>query len=1091
MQEGISGKIAHFFINSKLTILLMVALMIIGVYSSFLIPREEEPQINVPMADVMVGYPGASPTEVESRVAKPLEKIISNIKGVEHVHTMAMNGQAMLIVQFYVGQDVERSYVKLYDELAKHEDMFPKGVYKPIVKTRSIDDVPMLGLTLWSETQDDFQLRQIAEEVTSEIEKVKDVAITKEIGGSNRELKVILDKDKMAENGVDALGIMQMIQANNGSSQSGSFVQNDQEYLVTTGQFLSNAEDVENLVVGVNKNLPVYLKQVAKVQDGPSTARSYVSFGYGKANEKFKTAKSEYPAVTISIGKVKGADAMKISEKIIDKVAHLKKNLIPDDVHVEVTRNYGETASHKVGELLLHLGIAIIAVTILVILAMGWRGGLVVFFSVPLTFALTLFAYYLLGYTLNRITLFALVFVVGIVVDDSIIIAENMHRHFKMKRLPFKQAAIYAINEVGNPTILATFTVIAAILPMAFVSGMMGPYMSPMPIGASIAMLLSLFVALTVTPYLGYHLLQETHNKESLSSTKIKKWVPDDQNLNNISEEKDEQQHKHEEGMETSFIYKIYNKLERPLLESSSKRRILLAVTVVLLFGSVLMFFTKSVVVKMLPFDDKNEFQVVIDMPEGTTLERTTAVTKEIAQYLSTKPEVVNYQNYIGTSAPITFNGLVRHYDMRGGSNMADIQVNLLQKEDRDLQSHDIAKAMRPDIQKIAKKYGANVKIIEVPPGPPVLSTLVAEIYGPNYKEQIKVANQVKTILQNTSDIVDIDWMVEDNQTEYKLEVDKEKAMLNGIAPQQVVGNLTYLLKEYPVSNLYDENSYDNVGIVLSLDDKDKTSLQDIQSLKIKGSQGNMIPVSDLVKVVRDTLQKTIYRKDQKRVVYVTADMAGALESPVYAILGMNEKLAKMNVPKGYKVNELYMEQPTDESDFTVKWDGEWQITLEVFRDLGVAFLVVIVIIYMLIVGWFQNFKTPMVMMLAIPLSLIGIVFGHWLLSAYFTATSFIGMIALAGVMVRNSVLLIDFIEIRLNEGIPLKQAIIEAGAVRTTPILLTTGAVVIGASIILFDPIFQGLAISLVFGAVVSTVLTLLVVPVIYYITERKKWEK
>jgi multidrug efflux pump subunit AcrB len=712
----------------------------------------------------------------------------------------------------------------------------------------------------------------------------------------------------------------------------------------------------------------------------------------------------------------------------------------------------------------MHLGIAIIAVTVLVMLAMGWRGGLVVFFSVPLTFALTLFAYYLLGYTLNRITLFALVFVVGIVVDDSIIIAENMHRHFKMKRLPFKQAAIYAINEVGNPTILATFTVIAAILPMAFVSGMMGPYMSPMPIGASIAMILSLFVALTVTPYLGYHLLQE----------------------------KEEQEHKHKEaeGMDTSWIYKMYNKIERPFLDSSPKRRLLLAVTVLLLFGSVLMFFTKSVIVKMLPFDNKNEFQVVIDMPEGTTLERTSAVTREIAQYLATKPEVVNYQNYIGTSAPITFNGLVRHYDLRGGSNMADIQVNLLHKEERDLQSHEIAKAMRPEIQKIAKKYGANVKLIEVPPGPPVLSTLVAEIYGPNYQEQIKVASQVKTILESNSDVVDTDWMVEDNQTEYRLEVDKEKAMLNGIAPQQVVGNLTYLLKEYPVSNLYDENSNDNVGIVLALDDKDKTSLSDIQNLKIKGSQGNMVAVSDLVKVVKDTLQKTIYRKDQKRVVYVTADMAGTLESPVYAILGMNEKLAKIKVPAGYKVNELYMEQPTDESDFTVKWDGEWQVTLEVFRDLGVAFLVVIVIIYMLIVGWFQNFKTPIVMMLAIPLSLIGIVLGHWLLNAYFTATSFIGMIALAGVMVRNSVLLIDFIEIRLNEGVPLKQAIIEAGAVRTTPILLTTGAVVIGASIILFDPIFQGLAISLVAGAIVSTILTLIVVPLIYYITERKNWE-
>ncbi len=1062
MQEGIAGKIANFFINSKLTILLMIGLMIIGVYSSFLIPREEEPQINVPMADVMIGYPGASPSEVENRVIKPLEKVLSNIKGIEHIHSMAMNGKAMIIVQFYVGEDSERSYVKLYDELMKNENIFPPGVYKPMVKTRAIDDVPMLGITLWSDKVDGFQLRQVAEELTTEIKKVKDVAITKEIGGQNREIKVILDKDKMAENGVDSMGIMQMIQANNGSSQSGSFVANDKEYLLTTGQFLSSAEDIENLVVGVNANMPVYLRQVAKVEDGAETPINYVSFGYGKANKNFKESSSDYPAVTISVGKVKGADAMKISEKILAKIKEARKNIITPDIHVEITRNYGETASHKVGELLMHLGVAIIAVTILVMLAMGWRGGLVVFFSVPLTFALTLFAYYLLGYTLNRITLFALVFVVGIVVDDSIIIAENMHRHFKMKRLPFKQAAIYAINEVGNPTILATFTVIAAILPMAFVSGMMGPYMSPMPIGASIAMMLSLFVALTVTPYLGYHLLHE----------------------------KEEQEHKAEQGLETSWIYKTYSKLERPFLENSTKRRVMLALTLVLLIGSVAMFFTKSVVVKMLPFDNKNEFQVVIDMPEGTTLERTAAVTKEISQYLTTIPEVVDYQNYIGTSAPITFNGLVRHYDLRGGSNVADIQVNLLHKEHRDIQSHGIAKIVRPEIQKIAKKYGANVKVIEVPPGPPVLSTLVAEIYGPNYKEQIKVANQVKNILEKTTDIVDIDWMVEDNQTEYKLEIDKEKAMINGIAPQQIVGNLTYLLKEYPISSLYDENSSDNVGIVLSLEDKDKTSLQDIQNIKIKGSRGNMVPVSDLVKVKQDTLQKTIFRKDQKRVVYVTADMAGTLESPVYAILGMEKELQKMKLPKGYKVNELYMEQPTNEEDFTVKWDGEWQITLEVFRDLGVAFAVVIVIIYMLIVGWFQNFKTPMVMMMAIPLSLVGIVFGHWLLGAFFTATSFIGMIALAGVMVRNSVLLIDFIEIRLEDGVPLKQAIIEAGAVRTTPILLTTGAVVIGAVIILFDPIFQGLAISLVFGAIVSTILTLIVVPLIYYITERKKWE-
>ncbi|MDD3773260.1 MAG: efflux RND transporter permease subunit, partial [Weeksellaceae bacterium] len=611
MEKGIAGKIAELFINSKLTILLMLGLMIIGVYSSTLIPREEEPQIVIPMADVMVGYPGASPAEVESRVVKPLEKILSNIKGVEHLHSMAMNGQAMIIVQFFVGEDTERSYVKLYDELMKHPDLFPPGVYPPVVKTRSIDDVPMMALTLWSEDYDDFQLRQIGEEVSSEIKKIKDVSAINVIGGRPRQLKVILDKEKMAESNVDALGIMQMIQASNNSSQSGSFDKGDTEFLLTTGQFLSTAEDVENLVIGTSQNMPVYLKQVAKVEDGASSPKNYVYFGYGNAVDENKTFNSEYPAVTLAIAKVKGADAMKIAGQILNKVDELKTDLIPTNVKVETTRNYGETASHKVSELLLHLGIAIIAVTLLVMLAMGWRGGLVVFFSVPLTFALTLFSYYILGYTLNRITLFALVFVVGIVVDDSIIIAENMHRHFKMKKLPFRQAAIYAINEVGNPTILATFTVIAAILPMAFVSGMMGPYMSPMPIGASIAMLLSLFIALTVTPYLGYHLLIE----------------------------KDKQQEKESKGLETTAIYKIYKKLQVPLLNSKSKRWTILGVTSVLLLISIMAFFTKWVAVKMLPFDNKNEIQVVIDMPEGATLERTAAVTQDIAQYLKTVPE--------------------------------------------------------------------------------------------------------------------------------------------------------------------------------------------------------------------------------------------------------------------------------------------------------------------------------------------------------------------------------------------------------------------------------------------------------------------
>ena len=1064
MKEGLAGKIAKSFIGSKLTVLLMIVFMVIGVYSSFLIPREEEPQIDVPIADIFVGYPGASPTEVESRVTKPLEKLISNIKGVEYVYSTSMEGKGMVIVQFYVGEDIERSFVKMYNEINKHMDEMPEGVSFPLVKTRAIDDVPMLALTLWSETYNDFEIKQIAQELTNEIQKINDVAVTHKIGGRNRQLRVTLDKDKLAESGLDFLSISEMIQANNQQLNSGSFDKNDTEFLVTTGNFLKNAEDVENLVVGVQQNQPIYLKQIATIEDGPEIPLNYVSLGFGKASDKASVYKSEYPAVTISVAKRKGADAMKISNIILDKVEHLKKNLIPTDVHVEVTRNYGETASDKVSELLMHLIGAIFAVTLVVMLAMGWRGGLVVFLSVPITFALTLLSYYMLDYTLNRITLFALVFVTGIVVDDSIIIAENMHRHFKMKRLPFKQAALYAINEVGNPTILATFTVIASVLPMAFVSGLMGPYMSPMPIGASIAMLLSLFVALTITPYLGYIFLREKDKKGEAPKV--------------------------EKPLEETFIYRMYSKFETPLIENPKKRWIFLGITFLLLMGSVGLFFTKSVTVKMLPFDNKNEFQVVVDMPEGTTLERTAVVTQEIAQYLSKQKEVVNYQSYVGTSAPITFNGLARHYDLRGGSNMADIQVNLTDKKERDIQSHGIASSYRSDIQKIGSKFNANIKLIEVPPGPPVMSTLVAEVYGPDYKTQMDIAKQIKNILINTDDVVDVDWMVEADQTEFEFVVNKEKAMLYGVAPQQIAVTMNMALSNRAITNLYDEDASNQIGLILALDEKEKSTIQDIAQLKIKSQQGTMIPIGDLVDIKEKIRAKSIFRKNQKRVVYVMADMAGELESPVYAILGMDDKLKDIKLPAGYKLDELYMSQPDFEDNYTVKWDGEWQITLEVFKDLGIAFLGVIIIIYILIVGWFQNFKAPIVMMVAIPLSLVGIIVGHWMLGAFFTATSFIGMIALAGIMVRNSVLLIDFINLRLDDGIPIKQAVIEAGAVRTTPILLTAGTVVIGAFVILFDPIFQGLAISLMGGTIVSTILTLLVVPLVYYLIERKNYK-
>ncbi|MBS1509521.1 MAG: efflux RND transporter permease subunit [Bacteroidetes bacterium] len=1066
MKNGFSGNIAKGFLQSKLTILLMIGFLLIGGYSTFLIPREEEPQIKVPMADIFIGYPGAESKDVETKVAAPMEKVISGIKGVEYVYSTSMKGQVMLIVQFHVGEDVERSLVKLYSELMKNMDKMPQGVTLPLIKTRAIDDVPVMALTLWSEKYDDYQLKQIGQALTNEVKKIPDVADINLLGGRSREIKVLLDKNKMAENHIDFLSISKQIQGSNMQMQSGTLLQKDTAFAVEAGNFLHTADDVAKLVVGINQQQPVYLEQIAKVEDGPETPSQYALFGYGKADTALASQfKSNYPAVTLSIAKTKGADAMQLAEKVIAKVEHLKKELIPNDVNLTISRNYGETASDKVSELLFHLFISIVVVTLFVMLAMGWRGGLVVFLSVPVTFALTLFSYYFLNYTLNRITLFALVFITGIVVDDSIIIAENMHRHFKMKKLPPLQAAIYAINEVGNPTILATFTVVAAVLPMAFVSGMMGPYMSPMPIGASIAMMLSLIVALTLTPYLGYIFLRE--------------------------KEKHGGKHKEHKAsvLEESGIYKIYRAFIKPMLETRWKRWAFILSIVVILIGSLFLFYTKSVALKMLPFDNKNEFQVVIDMPEGTTLEKTQAVAKDIASYVSGQPLVENYQVYVGTAAPISFNGLVRHYDLRRGDNVADIQVNLTDKSKRKLQSHDIAKAMRGPIQAIAAKYNANVKVVEVPPGPPVLSTLVAEVYGPDYNEQVKVAQQVKTLFKHTADVVDVDWMVEDDQPEYHIEVDKEKAMHYGVATAQITATINAALSGMAPGTIYQPSSFNQTPVKLQLADADKTNIDDILDLKVIGMQGNAVPVRDVVTVIKQVKQKNIYRKNQKEVVYVLADMSGKLESPSYAIASVADSLKNVQVPKGYTLKEEYTHQPEFEDDYTLKWDGEWQITFEVFRDLGIAFGVVILLIYILIVGWFQNFTVPLVMLAAIPLSLVGIVLGHWMMGAYFTATSMIGFIALAGVMVRNSVLLIDFIDIRLREGIPLKQSIIEAGAVRTTPILLTAGAVALGAIIILFDPIFQGLAISLMGGTITSTFLTLLVVPLLYYKMMRKKY--
>ncbi len=1064
MENGFSGKIAKGFINSKLSILLIISFMLLGAFSVYYIPREEEPQIEVPIADIMVGYPGASPKEIETRVVQPLEKIAANISGVEDVYSTSMNGMAMLTVQFYVGEDVERSIVKLYNELIKNMDKMPQGVTMPLVKTRAIDDVPVMSVTLWSDKMSGYSIRQVAEVVANDIKKIPKVAQVNIIGGQSRQVKVLLDKDKMGGSNVDFNMVAQALQANNMQMESGNIVSNDEVSSVFTGNFFTNADDIKNTIVGMNNGQPVYLYQVAAIEDGAETPNKYVAFGYGAANaEKHKNNPDTYEAVTISIAKIKGADAMQLADKITEQVEEMHKTVITGDLHAEITRNYGLTASHKVSELLWHLTIAIIVVTLFVMLAMGWRGGLVVFLSVPITFALTLFAYYFLGYTLNRITLFALVFVTGIVTDDSIIIAENMYRHFKTSNKPPLQLALHAINEVGNPTILATLTVIAAVLPMAFVSGMMGPYMSPMPIGASIAMTFSLIVALTLTPYFGFIFLRY-------------------KGMHAEGKEQDAEKEKEEHNNHDNKIFKIYSSITRPFLESRKKRWTFMLILTAILVGTLSMFYTKAVSVKMLPFDNKNEFQVVIDMPEGTTLERTSAVVQELSAFLSRQDKVTNYQSYIGTSAPISFNGLVRHYDMRSGDNVADIQVNLVDKGDRSEQSHDIAKSMRAGLQAIGRRHNANVKVVETPPGPPVMSTVLAEIYGPDYEKQKQVAKQVKDILARTENVVDIDWTVEDDQTEFKFDVDKDKAMKNGIASAQVVQTMRGVLSGMPVGTMHQPSSINQVSVMLQLPEKEKTSIDEVMSTKIINKAGMPVSISNLVNVRQETKDKSIHRKNQKRVVYVMAEVAGNLESPVYAMSDASAELSKIKLPEGYSIKEEYSKQPEMEDDFSLKWDGEWKITYEVFRDLGIAFMFVLLIIYVLIVGWFKSFVTPLVQLAAIPLSLIGIVLGHWMIGAYFTATSMIGFIALAGIMVRNSILLIDFIDMRLKEGIELKQAVIESGAVRATPIILTAGSVVLGAIVMLFDPIFQGLAISLIGGTITSTILTLVVVPLLYF---------
>ena len=1057
----IAGLVAHAFINSKLTPLFVIGALLLGAFAVLMTPREEEPQIVVPMLDVFVSMPGATPEEVQQRASIPMERLLREVSGVEYVYSISQPGMSMLVVRFYVGTKEEDAIIKTYNKLHSNFDRIPQGVSQPIIKVRSIDDVPILALTLWGAHYDAYQLRQIAAELEHQLKQIDDVSETKIIGGLPRQVRVVLDTQRLAAYGMTAGAVTAQLQQANAKSSSGSFAQDNQEFTVEAGRFLGKADDLKQIVVGVYQGKPVYLRDVAsEIADGAAEPSDYVLYANAAGAPK-NAARGDFPAVTITLAKRKGTNATVISQEAERKIEELRGYLLPADLNITVTRNYGETAKDKSDELLKHLLLATLSVTLLIALALGWRESGVVLIAIPVTLALTLFIFYLFGYTLNRVTLFALIFSIGILVDDAIVVVENVVRHFRLpssKRRSLVDVAVEAVDEVGNPTILATFTVIAAILPMAFVRGLMGPYMRPIPVGASAAMLFSLVVAFVVSPWAALRLLRHYSSGDG---------------------------HQHEtEGKAT----KLYRRVMGSLVSRARWRWVFLGGVVVLLLLACSLVAFKLVKVKMLPFDNKSEFQVIVDMPNGTTLEQTTRVCQELGQYLGQQPEVLNYQIYAGTSGPYNFNGLVRHYFLRHGANQADIQVNLLNRHERSAQSHAIAKRLRPGLVEIGNRYGARLKVAEVPPGPPVLQTLVAEVYGPDYQQQIELAKQIKHIFQTTPGVVDVDWYVEDPQTKYDLKVDLDKAALHGVSAADVTRTTQIGLNGADAGLLHVPESREDIPIRVQLGRGERSSIQSLQQLRLPSTGGGQVSIGELTTLETKTIDTTRYGKNMLPVVYVLGDVAGEEESPVYAIEKMNAAIDKLRAPAGYEIKRYNATMPTDTDRLSMKWDGEWHITIEVFRDLGLAFAAVLVLIYVLVVGWFRSFIVPLVIMAPIPLTLVGILPAHALMGAFFTATSMIGFIAGAGIIVRNSIILVDFIELRRSQGMCLEDAVVDAGAVRFRPMLLTAAAVVVGASVILFDPIFQGLAISLMAGEVASTLLSRMAVPVLYYMVEKQR---
>ncbi|MGI3016018.1 efflux RND transporter permease subunit [Shewanella algae] len=1058
---GISGRIAASFQLSAITPLLALLGLLLGMFAILVTPKEEEPQIDVTFADVFIPFPGATPTEVEQLVTLPAEEVISQIKGIDTLYSFSQPDGAMIIVIFEVGVPRNEAIVKLYNQIYSNLDKLPRaaGVGDPLIKPMGIDDVPIVSLTLWSEEPgvSAQQLTHVAHGLETELKRIPGTRDVESMGSHELVLNVRINPAQMSFYGASFDAINRALGANNAVSMPVSLVQDNQEIKVQTGQFLRSLEDVQQLVVAVHndsqgKAAPVFLSDIADI-----SLKADVPL-YGAWHQNGHSAEAEakgvFSAVTIAIGKQPGENAVDVADAILAKVEKSRNLLIPNNVNVTVSRNYGVTAADKSNTLIFKLIFATAAVVILVVFTMGMREALVVGVAIVITLAITLFASWAWGFTLNRVSLFALIFSIGILVDDAIVVVENIHRHMAMGKRSLSELIPAAVDEVGGPTILATFTVIAALLPMAFVSGLMGPYMSPIPINASMGMLISLAVAFVVTPWLSHKLLR----------------------------------HKGGEGHSDNanpVMLRLFTRLIKPFLESR-KARVGMAAGVFVLIGmAVALPVGQLVVLKMLPFDNKSEFQVMVDMPEGTPVEQTEKVLKALSDYLVTVPEVQHLQLYAGTHAPINFNGLVRHYFVRNSQELGDIQVNLSDKKHRDRDSHSIALAVRGPLQQIAQGFNANVKVVEVPPGPPVWSPIVAEVYGPSQDIRQQAARELQSLFHATEDVVDIDIFLPAAQQKWQVLIDRSKASLLGVPYANIVDLVATAVGGKDINVLHKPMQKRPVPIRLELPEADKLDLTSVLNLRLDSLHGGTVPVAELVTIRKGQIDAPIIHKNMIPMIMVIADMAGPLDSPLY---GMFEMAADIDSEGGLGFNQHYFSQPDGLDAISVLWDGEWKITYETFRDMGLAYGVGMIAIYLLVVAHFRSYLVPLIIMAPIPLTIIGVMPGHALLGAQFTATSMIGMIALAGIIVRNSILLVDFINQETAAGVPFEQAVIHSGAVRAKPIMLTALAAMIGAMFILDDPIFNGLAISLIFGILISTLLTLVVIPVLYYALMRKR---